>query len=290
MRILLDSRDLIEVAEHQRKVRIEQFNKFLRDNDHELVLCASTVREICSPLAHGASFTDAIRPILQAIETLPRLYLSEVTIFGSEFQAAINAFNDRAEYQSPSPYVPRWLDTLGGPRLDADIVGLRLDDVIFYQYRSRFRDRIFGRRDNELEILRQLLNQERQSILNGQYRARTHFSNSLIRNAARYGVRLPENTDGFVSSVYLDANRCPGYRLNHEVFRSLTKNANDNPEAGDFVDFALISTLPYVDAITLDRRMRNYVAQASRKMRAVNAAVNYRNRVYEDVVELMRRL
>jgi hypothetical protein len=292
MRILLDSRDLIEVAEHQRRVTIQAFNNFLRANNHELVLCASTVREICSPLAHGASFVDIIRPILQALETLPLLYLKEVDIYGNEFRAALEAFDRQSEYQPPSPYVRTYADTLAGHALDGGlpIVGMRLDQIIFFQYMSPFRDRIFGRRHAHLEIYRQLMIQERQLPENGEYRARTHFANSLTRNAARYGVVLPEDEVKFIKSVYLDARRCSGFRLDHEVFRALTLNPKDNPQAGDFTDYALISAIPYVDAITLDARMREYVGQASRKMLTVKATVNYRTRVYDDVLDLMRRL
>jgi hypothetical protein len=291
MRILLDSRDLIEVAEHQNRVTTQAFNTFLRDNNHELVLCASTVREISSPLVHGASFIDTIRPILQAIETLPIRYLREVDIFGIEIQAATNAFENDSAYEPPTPYVRTYPDTLAVPGL-ADglpIVGLRLDDIIYEMYRSRYRDRIFGARDQHLAAYRQLMIQERELHRNGQYRARFHFANVLPRNAAAHNARLPANREDFTNYVYGHANRCPGFRLNHEVFRSIARNLSDNPEAGDFVDFALISAIPYVDAVTLDRRMRTYVEQASRKMLKVNAAVNYRDRVYEDVSDLMRR-
>jgi hypothetical protein len=292
VRILLDSRDLIEVAEHQRHVTTDAFNTFLRANNHELVLCASTVREICGPLAHGASFVDTIRPILQAIETLPLLYLKEVDIYGVELRAAVDAYSENSEYQPPSPYVRNYTDTLAGQALDGGLpmVGLRLDNIIYYQYVGPYRERIFGRRHEQLEMYRQLMIQERQLLDNRQYRARTHFANALKRNAERYQVPLPEDGAGFIRSVYLDARRCPGYRLNHEVFRALTLNRKDNPQAGDFTDYALISTIPYVDAITLDRRMRAYVEQASRKMSAVNATVDYRTRVYDDVGDLMRRL
>jgi hypothetical protein len=292
MRILLDSRDLIEVAEHQNRVTTQAFNAFLRDNNHELVLCASTVREISSPLVHGASFIDDIRPILQALETLPIRYLREVDLFGIEIQAAATAFENDSAYEPPTPYVRTYPDTLAGPALygGLPIVGERLDAVIYEMYLSPYRVRIFGARDQQLAAFRQVMLQERELLRNHQYRARLHFAIVLPRNAASHKARMPANAAGFINYVYVDANRCPGFRLNHEVFRSIARNLHDNPEAGDFVDFALISAIPYVDAVTLDRRMRTYVEQASRKMLKVNAAVNYRDRVYEDVSDLMRRL
>jgi len=46
---------------------------------------------------------------------------------------------------------------------------------------------------------------------------------------------------------------------------------------------------PYVDAATLDRRMRDYCARASAKMVKVGAAINYSDRIYRDVADLLRR-
>ena len=68
----------------------------------------------------------------------------------------------------------------------------------------------------------------------------------------------PGREDEFALWIYRDPNRCPGFRLNHELFRSVTANYQDVPEASDFTDLALTFALPYVDAATLDRRIRDY--------------------------------
>lgn len=48
-----------------------------------------------------------MRALLQSLETLPVVYVREVSIFGIELEAAVNAFVAGTEYCDPSPYVRR---------------------------------------------------------------------------------------------------------------------------------------------------------------------------------------
>lgn len=66
-------------------------------------------------------------------------------------------------------------------------------------------------------------------------------------------------------------------------------NYTDIPETADFSDLAHICALPYVDAATLDRRMRHYCTVASRKICRFGSLVNYADRLYGDVSDLMQR-
>ena len=65
------------------------------------------MRELSGPLAVGVEFLR-LRPFLQALERMPHAYLQEATIIGKEIQAAVGAFDEQTEYQSPLPYVERW--------------------------------------------------------------------------------------------------------------------------------------------------------------------------------------
>lgn len=124
----------------------------------------------------------------------------------------------------------------------------------------------------------------------GKLPAKQHFIGSVRKHAATHRVTLPAGReDEFAQWIYRDPNRCPGFRLNHELFRSLTGNYQDIPSASDFTDLALTFALPYVDAATLDRRIRDYCQRASRKLNKLNAAHNYRDRVYDDVADLLQR-
>ena len=141
MRILLDSRDLIDVVEHGRPVTPENFEAYVRDRNHQVVLSFTNIRELSSPLAEGAEFMR-VRPLLQALERMQHLCLKETTIIPSEIRAAVTAFLEGAEYQSPSPYVPRWehvlvVDPLRHRLPTEDWIDFRLDEIIYYINRAR---------------------------------------------------------------------------------------------------------------------------------------------------------
>jgi hypothetical protein len=292
MRILLDSRDLINVVEHGRGTTVDALETYLRAGNHEVVLCFSTVRELAGPLSTGTPFLE-IRPLLQSLERLPHLYLKEVTIIAIELQAAVDAFSVGTEYRPPSPYVRRWDHTLATPPDQRgtgsdNIVGLRLDDIVFLINLSN--PGVFSPPRHHLATLQHIVESDRALLRAGQLAAKQHFILSVKKHAASHRIRLPEGReDDFARWVYSNPNRCPGLRLNHELFRSITANYGDIPEVGDFTDLALMSAIPYVDGATLDRRMRGYCRSASRKMIRFGASDNYANRVYDDVADLMRQ-
>jgi hypothetical protein len=292
MRILLDSRDLINVLERRGPVSVADLDSYLYRGNHQVILCFSNIRELVSPLADGASYLD-IRPHLQTLERLRHTYMKEVGIVAIELQAAVEAFNAGTEFVNPSPYVNRWDQTLsplpGNQRSATDyLVNLSLDNLVFWTY---FGNRtIFEPPRKHLPQLRKIMEDDRALLRAGKLPAKQHFIGSVRKHAATHRVRLPAGReDEFALWIYRDPNRCPGFRLNHEMFRSLTGNYQDIPEASDFTDLALTFALPYVDAATLDRRVRDYCQRACRKLNRLNVAHHYRERVYDDVADLLRR-
>jgi hypothetical protein len=138
MRILLDSRDLINVLEQRSPVPIADLDAYLCRGNHQITLCFSNIRELVSPLSDEMSYLE-IRPHLQALERLRHTYMKEVRIVAIELQAAVDAFNAGTEYVSPSPYVNRWDQTLGSlpanqrPATDC-MVNMSLDNLVFWTY------------------------------------------------------------------------------------------------------------------------------------------------------------
>jgi hypothetical protein len=290
MRILLDSRDLINVVEHERPINARDLDSYLRAGGHQIVLSFTNVRELAGPLASGAEFLR-VRPFLQSLALMPHTYLKEVAIVAMEIQSAVDAFNGGAEYAGCSPYVTRWDRTLmeppGRQRSAADDwVNLRLDEIIYLINRAR--PDVFAPPDRHLPALQTLLEQDRASLRAGQAPARHHFARSIKNHATTRGVPLPPGReDEFAEWVYQNPHRCPGLRLSHETYRALMVNYTDVPETSDFSDLAHIAAVPYVDAATLDRRMRHYCGAASRKMLKFGATHNYADRLREDVAALM---
>ena len=293
MRILLDSRDLINLLEHGRPVGVQKFEAYLRAADHQVVLTFTNVRELAGPLARGAEFMR-LRPTLQSLDGLPHVCLKEATIVAIEIQRGVDAFNRGTEYEGCSPYVPRWdyiLMALPGGQQSAteNWLNFPLDEMIYYINRTR-PDVFAPPADHHLERLQMQLQKDRELLRAGQAPARQHFIRSVKNHAATNRISLPKGReDEFAEWVYARADRCPGLRLNHEMYRTLMANYTDIPEAADFSDLAHVFAIPYVDAVTLDNRMRHYCTIASRKMMKFGAAYNHAGRLYEDVVALIQR-
>jgi hypothetical protein len=79
MRILLDSKDLINVLEKGRPVSIARLESALRAGNHQLVLSYVNVTELVAPLQFGREFTD-IRSILVAVEDLPVVKIHQAIV------------------------------------------------------------------------------------------------------------------------------------------------------------------------------------------------------------------
>jgi hypothetical protein len=292
VRILLDSRDLIALVDHQRPVTPPEFDAYLRGGNHQIVLCNTNVRELCGALSGGADFRR-VQPFLQSLAAMPHLYLKEATIVAVEIQAAVAAFTTGTEYQNPSPYVTRWDGTLVTPPGERglaaeNLLNLRLDDII--DLISRTRPDVFAPPAHHLGTLREIAAKDRALLRVRKAPSRENFTSSVKKHAATHGVRLPEGREQELAEwIYADANRCPGLRLFQESFRALMVNYEDAPETSDIFDLAQISAIPHVDAATLDRRMRRYCGDASRKMLECGARDNYRDRVYENISDIMAR-
>lgn len=291
MRILLDSRDLINLLEHGQPTRPDEYETYLRACDHLNVLSFTNIRELVAPLATGGEFMN-IRPMLQSLEQMPHTYLSEVPIIGSEIRSAVRSFEGEVEYENPNVYVTRWDHVLALPpgqkgSAADNWVNLRLDDIVYLI--RRVNPEVFGPPEHHVPTLRRLLGQDRDNLRAGQAPARLHFVRSIRRHANTHQVDLPLGREQeFAEWVYQNPNRCPGLRLYHETYRALMANYEDVPEVGDFSDLAHICALPYVEAATLDRRMRHYCQIASKKLLELGCSVNYRDRVYQNLGSLMQ--
>ncbi len=291
MRILPDTRDLINLTEHSRTVTPEAFGEYLLAGNHQIVLSMTNIRELSGPLANGGDFLR-IRALLQLLEGLSHTYLREAAIIELEIKSALDAFNAGAAYQQCAVYVTRWDQTLlslpgqqGGPA-DA-LVSLRLDEIVYMIRQAR--PDVFAPPHHYLPRLQQDFREQRAALRAGQLpKTRDHFVGSLRRFAERRNITLPNGREEeFGRWVFADVSRCPGIRLHHETYRKLLSNCDDIPEVGDFSDLATIFAVPYVDAATLDNRMRGYCDQASGHLFKLGLPLDYRQRLYSDLSALI---
>lgn len=292
MRILPDTRDLINLTERQRPVTTVAFAEYLCSGHHEIAFSFTNIRELCGPLASQGDFLR-IRALLQALEAMPHTYVKEAAIVGMEIQSAVQAFNSGGEYQPISPYVIRWDRTLLNlpgqinPEYQR-LIGLRLDEIVYDVF--RFQPQAFSPPHHQLPNLITLLEQDRTLLRYGQAPTKKHFANALVKHAASHRVILPQGRETDVALwIYANPNRCPGLRLNHETYRQLMGNYGDVPEVGDFSDLNHVFAIPYVDAATLDNRMRDYCSRAAHHLVRLGLKVDYRDKLYSGLAGLMAK-
>lgn len=80
--------------------------------------------------------------------------------------------------------------------------------------------------------------------------------------------------------IRADPIRCPGWRLFHEAYLEFCTNVGDPVDVGDVRDFSHVACLPYVDAMTLDRRMSAYCRVAATRLQALNPEIGYSSRIF----------
>jgi hypothetical protein len=109
-----------------------------------------------------------------------------------------------------------------------------------------------------------------------------NFGNKIARDLRLYGIRFPDQkTDALSEWIYENPAQCPALRLGYEVFHKVLRNLTDIAKESDIPDFAHICCVPYVDAITLDNRIRGYVAQVDQSI-----GTNYSRHIYRNTREI----
>ena len=107
MLIYLDTKDLINVLEHDRPCPVQEFGATLRSGSHDLAVSFSNVKELSRPLLEPAART-VVTQLLNHLEMLPLRYIREGTIVRDELSEARGAFIGGREYRAISPFVARF--------------------------------------------------------------------------------------------------------------------------------------------------------------------------------------
>jgi hypothetical protein len=68
-----------------------------------------------------------------------------------------------------------------------------------------------------------------------------------------------------------------------ETYSEFANNVGDKGQLGDPPDFAHVSVAPYVDAITLDARMSDYVKTAARRLAQLDERIDYDQRIFRNL-------
>jgi len=275
--IYLDSRDLITLIEKRPPEDATEFEKKLRQSNSRLVFSMTNTMECCAPLFHGNE-SSSVMKTLNRLEEMPHVYIVEARIGQLELQEAANAFLESREYMPIAPpLVPRFDYAISAFEEPKTKIFLHYSLAhIIYELWSKNKS-LFSVDQIQAERLRSLLESNR---TRSDYRKiRSNFKVTILNNLRLYNINFPEEkTQDLAKWIYSSPIRCPSQRLGYEVFHKLQRNLNDKGEHSDIPDFSHISCIPYVDAITLDNRMRGYLAQVDQ-----NIGFKYTNKIRHNI-------
>ena len=97
-------------------------------------------------------------------------------------------------------------------------------------------------------------------------------------------------TEEFSRWLFEDPRCCPGSRLGWELFRALVQNENDRLNLSDLSDNAHFPAIPYVDFVTLDRRMAGYCRDICARLGQTNPSTDLRPRMFRSLGSLWQSL
>lgn len=283
MRIYFDSRDHIDLVERKTPAETDSFERMLRESGNELVFSLHNIMECCAPLLQAGGRTN-VMSTLNRLESMPHTYIAEVRIPAMELEEATSAFLNNREYRPIDPFVSRFDYVVAQfeEPATAEYLSYGLAHTVYELWNED--PSLFNGYPEQAERLREILKSDRTRKDHKRHEA--NFPSSVTRNLCLYNVTFPPDRVGDLSAwIYENSNRCPAVRLGYEVFHKLLKNLTDSGEVSDIADFAHVDCIPYVDAITLDNRMRGYIAQSDQSLGTL-----YSNKVYENVGDIEKLL
>jgi hypothetical protein len=287
-RLLIDAKDLIELVERGTPIAAADFSRWLTDHDASVVLTYTNVTEFAECLRHLDDLLY-VRSIIQVLESLPHVYLREVTIEVDEIALAISAFDSGSEPQLPNPYVARWDHTFAirGESPPAEmIVDYRLDLMVFDLMKQPDQ-----RRTAMPRAALQAIEDDRAVPFADRIRPREALTGALERKIAYWKLRSPSRgVQPFGKWVYGVPTRCPGFRLAWELFRDMVSNTTDVLALSDVWDNAHFPAIPYVEYVTLDRRMTGYCREVGRRLRKADVSTDYGEKTFRNLADLMKAM
>jgi hypothetical protein len=277
-KVYFDSRDLIRLISRDEPMCPHDFGALLNASGWELVY---SFPNICESMLTEEILESRRR--LQVLDQIPHTFilaLPPTTCL--EFRAADIAFANNTEPEGIANFMDHWHQTYrypGQPNYQDFLVNYHLvDQVLPLVMNNPDLFRNLQRRAFSL----QLAVDEDRNAPNAVRRNRARFEGGVRRLLRKCRIQERHYIREFARWIRNDPRRCPGWRIFHETYLEFCSNIGDRVDEGDIRDFSHVACLPYVDAITLDRRMAGYCRAAAVKLHEENVAIDYADRVFQD--------
>jgi hypothetical protein len=283
--ILLDASSLIDL-EHGHPISFSALGEVLRERHAELVLTRTNVLEFSASAARTGDF-PSVRKMLLQIEQLPVAYLREGGITYSELKEGVLAFNEHREFRPRNPYVKRWDETLvvDGPSPAEILVNQRLDELVSMLWKQgalSLTERRWGK------LLQEQFKEDRKLTVQTRKAIRKNFPMALRRHLTQFSIRFPEEKIKELAEwIYDDPSRCPGHRLAYEFRQELMNDLTKTVSGNDISDIAHVEAVPYVDAITMDRRTADLCRRVSKRLSRDHLGIGYEQRIFSRLKDLL---
>lgn len=261
MNVCLDAKDLIGILQVGQPCTANQLAQYLTQHGCQLAVSSYTIMEISAPLLYPSSKTNVMK-LLNDLAGLPIAYV-HADIRGLELREALDAFSSGREYQHILPFVKRFdeaLDLSAKPGT-YQFINYSLSEIVWDLYAQGGLQGM----DDYAKPMKEYVAADRGIKLPPSLKS--HFAKVVERNLRDDGLLCPEvSIKNFSDWIYDSPDRCPSIRLSYEVWHQIVKNKGDRLKDSDMEDYQHLICLPYVDFITLDRRMHRYVSQAAKRI------------------------
>lgn len=285
MNIYLDSRDLIGVLRDGRPVDVDGL---------EQVLVAKGARLVYYwPIWEVAKRDDLLesRRRLQALEHMPHIYLLGMPhLLREEFLNAISAFRNGDHEVAPvRPWEDSW-HRLAKRRGQYDYQDMLVHNTLSDQILEVMMQRpeVLQNREDSLRAFMHEVQADR-GASRAERRSWRRFSNGVRIGLRACELPFPNDQEGGLEfAEWLDKtpSACPAYKLFNDTYLEFCDNVRDEGDVGDESDYTHITAVTYVDAITLDRRMRGYCVAAARRLyNSGRVCEDYSKRIFRDLAE-----
>jgi len=278
-RLYLDSRDLIELVSTNRPVPPHELANVLRANYWAVVYSLANVCETAIP----EDLEETKRRAL-LLKSLPHTFIRGMPpIRWMEFPAAIRGFESQVEPTPINPYAKHWYQTFLYRAQDREmkrVARFSFEDQVVFMVANN-PDLCRNLPANTAQI-QQAVDDDRQ-VSDPVRRNRQRFEGGVAVALARCGLSMPTaGKKEFARWIRQNPTRCPGWRLFDEGYLKFASNVSDSVDHGDMNDWSHVTSLPYVDGMTLDRRIAGYARAAAENVKRENPACAYAERIFKD--------
>lgn len=266
MLLHLDSHDLINVFK-EKSIGPKQLKACLIERNTKLVYSTETIQEVVK-----SRDPEESRRRLQVLTTLPKSYIrQEKEVLRAEFVSAIEAATNQGltSIKKVQPFVSTWqlVGVTAAPVLEDQFVD-RLVEIIMPLLISK-PDLFRNKPELKDAFMANVAYDRRRENLAGRGSKRV-FHDAIGETLRILGLHPPQSTWSIVEDLtdlmFENPTICPSWRLLLEAYAEFQVNVCDKGKLGDHPDFAHLSITPYVDAMTLDRRMAGYCRTASQRL------------------------